>query len=273
LTETIFNGEEEVLKQTYNVQPAIMATSIAILKVLESLAGKKINQMCYISAGHSLGEYTALCAAKSISLEETAKILKARGKYMESASSSTEKGCMYALIGTTQEDVKKMCHILSRDGICEIANDNGNGQFVISGQCQVFTKIDEISKRFSVRRVVLLPVSHAFHSSMMKKATNEMLEELKKFDFQLPVVKIIANYSANIYQSIKEIKTLLIKQIEGKVRWREIIDKMHTEHNVRRFVEIGPGKVLTNIIKRDYKDTIVYNLDTLKNIENYLKDL
>ena len=270
LTDIIFNGDDNDLKTTSNTQPAIMATSIAVFKVLSSLSNNKITELCAISAGHSLGEYSALCAAESITLEDAAKILRARGNAMQKAV-PIGKGAMYALIGGDEVIAQEICHVLSKNGVCEVANDNGSGQIILSGDKTAFKDVNEVVKNFNIRKAIALPVSAPFHSSLMKEATKIMIRELQKYNFGVPKVDVIANYSASTYKSKEEIKDLLVKQIEGRVRWRETIAKMYNEFSVKKFVEIGPGNVLTNLIKREYRDVEVYNLQTAKDIENFLK--
>lgn len=270
LTDVIFTGDENDLKTTSNTQPAIMATSMAVFKVITSLSNKKITELCSISVGHSLGEYSALCAAESISLKDTAKILRARGNAMQKAV-PIGKGAMYALIGGDEIVAQEICQILSKNGVCQIANDNGAGQIILSGDKDAFHDVSEVVKNFNIRKAIPLPVSAPFHSSLMKEATKVMTQELQKYNFEIPKVDVIANYSASTYQTKEDIKNLLAKQIEGKVRWRETIAKMYNEFSVRKFVEIGPGNVLTNLIKREYKDVEVYSLQTAKDIENFLK--
>ena len=270
LTDLIFNGDADDLKTTSNTQPAIMVTSMAVFKGLMALSNKKITELCSISAGHSLGEYSALCATESINIKNTAKILRVRGNAMQKAV-PIGKGVMYALIGGDEVAAEEVCKILSENGVCEIANDNGGGQIILSGDKDAFKDINEVVKNFKIRKAIPLPVSAPFHSSLMKDATDVMSQELAKYNFEAPKIDVIANYSANVYQSKEEIKDLLVKQIEGKVRWRETIDKMYNEFLIRKFVEVGPGNVLTNLIKREYKDVEVYSLQTAKDIENFLK--
>ena len=270
LTNIIFHGDEEILKDTSNAQPAIMATSIAILKVLEYLASKKIEDLCNVLAGHSLGEYSALCATGTLMLSDTAKILKIRGQAMEEAV-APGLGAMYALIGVNEAIATKICKALSSDGVCEIANDNGAGQIILSGTVEAFKKIDSLTKEFQIKKAIKLPVDRPFHSSLMKKATDIMSKELLKYAFYKPKIKIIANYSADVYKSGEDVRNMLIKQIEGKVRWGETIDKMYNEMGIRKFVEIGNGKILSNLVKRQYPDVAVHSLQNIKDIENYLK--
>ena len=269
LTDIIFHGNDDELKITSNTQPAIMVTSMAILMVLCLLANKKVKDLCDVAAGHSLGEYSALCAADSLELSNTAKVLRARGNAMQKAV-PVGVGAMYALIGVDEAIAQKICEVLSQNGICEIANDNGAGQIILSGNVSAFEGIDELVKDFQIKKAVRLPVSAPFHSSLMREATSTMVKELSRYNFSEPKVKIIANYSADVYGQ-ESIRELLIKQIEGKVRWRETIAKMYNEMDVKRFVEIGPGKVLSNLVKRQYPDAEVYSLQKIEDIENYLK--
>ena len=270
LTKIIFDGDDEDLKITSNTQPAIMATSVAVFRVLSSLSNKNITELCSISAGHSLGEYSALCIAETLKLSDTAKILRARGNAMQKAVPAGD-GAMYALIGADEIAAEKICSILSKNGICEIANDNGGGQIILSGSKQAFEKINDLAKDFGIRKAIPLPVSAPFHCSLMKEATSIMKEVLEEYHFQPPKIDIIANYSATLYKLDSNIRDSLVKQIEGKVRWRETIAKMYQENEIRKFVEIGPGKVLSNLIKRDYPDVETHSIESPSDIENYLK--
>ena len=270
LTKIIFDGDDEDLKITSNTQPAIMATSVAVFRVLSSLSNKNITELCSISAGHSLGEYSALCIAETLKLSDTSKILRARGNAMQKAVPAGD-GAMYALIGADEIAAEKICSILSKNGICEIANDNGGGQIILSGSKQAFEKINDLAKDFGIRKAIPLPVSAPFHCSLMKEATSIMKEVLEEYHFQPPKIDIIANYSATLYKLDSNIRDSLVKQIEGKVRWRETIAKMYQEKGVRKFVEIGPGKVLSNLIKRDYPDVEIHSIESPSDIENYLK--
>lgn len=270
LTKIIFNGTQDELQITSNTQPAIMATSIAILKVLTLLANKSVNELCTISAGHSLGEYSALCSAESLSLTNTTKVLSIRGRAMQE-SISDNTGAMYALIGGQKDAINAICSTLSTNGVCEIANDNSKEQVILSGHKKCFEQIHVIIKDYNIKKAIKLPVNIPFHCSLMNKATMIMQKELKKFYFRKPKINIISNYSTTIYSSNNGIKTGLINQIEGSVRWRETIDKMYNKYKIRRFVEIGPGKILSNILKRDYDDLKIYSLQKALDIENFLK--
>ncbi|MFQ3307555.1 MAG: malonyl CoA-acyl carrier protein transacylase [Candidatus Midichloriaceae bacterium] len=270
LSKLIFEGDSEELKITSNTQPAIMATSVAILQVLQKISGKKFEELCDVTAGHSLGEYSSLCASESINISDTSKILRKRGVFMQEAV-PMGKGAMYALIGCDYDTAQKLCEELSNDGICEVANDNGGGQIILSGEKKAFDKIDEFIKPLKIRKAIQLPVSAPFHSSLMKHATNMMNEELQKYTFVDPKVRIIANYTADFYKDLNSVKDMLVNQIEGMVRWRETIDKIY-RMGVRNFVEIGPGKVLSNLAKRQYSDINTCSLDSIEGIDKFLNN-
>ncbi len=270
LSNLIFNGTEEELKVTSNTQPSIMATSIATLKVLESVGKSDISSVCCVAAGHSLGEYTALCATKAMNLKECAKILQTRGKAMEKAV-PINQGEMYALLGADENTVLSLCKELSSKGVCEIANDNGGGQIIISGDKKVFQGMSDIISQYNIKKAIKLPVSSPFHCSLMKPATQIMRSELLKYKFKNPILPVIANCIADVYTSQEQVPELLTKQIEQTVRWRETIRKMYDDFGIRIFVEIGPGNVLSNLVKRELSDVETFNIETADDIENYLK--
>ena len=270
LSSIIFSGSEEELKLTKNAQPAIMTVSIACFRVLENLSGKSIDGVCNVTAGHSLGEYSALCAAEAITLEDTVRLLDVRGSAMQDAADAVSSG-MVALVGTSYEIAKEIADEASKYGICEVANDNGAGQVILSGEEKIINKGLEISKDYTVKRVIKLPVSGAFHSEIMKPATLAMKKTVQDISFSEPKIDVFSNFSAEIYHAIKEIPDLLVKQIEGRVRWREIMEKMTSDYKVKRFVEIGPGKVLGNIAKKMFPESEVFNLHLPNDIEQYCK--
>ena len=270
LTKIVFNGTRQDLQITSNTQPAIMATSIAILKILTLLSNKSIKELCTVAAGHSLGEYSALCAAKSLSLSSTARILNIRGHAMQQ-SVSDSKGEMYALIGGSKDTINSICSILSTNGVCEVANDNSKGQVILSGNKESFQEIHHVIKNFNIKKAIKLPVNIPFHCSLMGKASTTMQKELQHFNFAKPEIDVISNYSTNIYSSNDDIKTSLINQIKGKVRWRESIEIMYNQYKIKKFVEIGPNKILSNLLKRDYSDIEVHNLERIIDIENFLR--
>ena len=271
LSEIIFNGEQETLTLTENAQPALMVTSIAILRVLQKQSGKQIDELCDFVAGHSLGEYTALCAAESLSLNQTAKLLKLRGKAMQEAVPKGVGG-MAAVIGLSFEDVEKLCLQASEASgePCELANDNSDGQVVISGSLKAIEKGEEIAKFMKAKRYLKLPVSAPFHSSMIKKAQDAMFEALEEEQLNAPKIPLIANVTAKKTSESSEIKELLVKQVTGRVRWRESVAYMANELEVIKTVEIGAGKVLSSLVRRIAKEVEVINIETPEDIEKIM---
>ena len=246
LSKIIMSGEIEDLTLTENAQPAIMATSIAILRALRA-EGLVIENSSFV-AGHSLGEYTALCASESISLSDTAYILKMRGLFMQEAV-PVGVGAMAAILGLSINDIKSLIDDVKVEGVCEIANDNEPNQIVISGNKLAIVKVCENAKLLGAKRAILLPVSAPFHSSMMTPAQDRMTNLLSEIIIKKPKIPLISNITANAIQDPKQIRENLVKQITGRVRWRESILFM-VNQGVSEVFEIGPGKVLCNLIRR-----------------------
>jgi [acyl-carrier-protein] S-malonyltransferase len=256
----MFNGPDEELSLTSNTQPAIMAVSIATLRCLQQESGKDIEQMCDIMAGHSLGQYTALCASESISLSDTAKLLRIRGSAMQN-SCPVGLGSMAAIIFKDTSDVHDILKLSSEYGICEIANDNSDTQIVISGSKNAIDYAITLCKERSIRGIEL-KVSAPFHSSLLLPACNIMEEALSNIQLMPPKVKIIDNTTLEILSNPGRIKSLLLDQICGTVRWRETSDIIATRCTT--IYEIGPGKILGNMIKRKYPDRdVVFFNDTV----------
>lgn len=248
LSRIMFEGPEEELTLTENAQPAIMASSIALLKVLEKEAG--FNPAAYGAyfAGHSLGEYTALAAAGSLSLADTARLLKLRGQAMQKAVPLGE-GAMAAILGLEFEQVQVVVATASSAGVCVIANDNSPGQIVISGTVAAVNKAAEIAKEKGAKRAVMLPVSAPFHSPLMKPAAEAMEAALKAVKMSNPSLPLVANVTAQSVTDADTIRKLLVEQVCGMVRWRESIQYMAAQ-GVTSVLEIGVGKVLTGLVKR-----------------------
>jgi [acyl-carrier-protein] S-malonyltransferase len=246
LSDIIFNGPQEKLTLTENAQPAIMATSIAALRVLESV-GFKVSDAAFV-AGHSLGEYSALCAAGSISLTETARLLRVRGQAMQ-RSVPAGKGAMAALIGVDVAQAEQIAAEAAQEEVCSVANDNGGGQVVISGSRAAVERAVEIAKAKGVKRAVLLDVSAPFHCALMAPAAGVMDQALNAATVKSPIVPLIANVTANQETDPGTIRQLLVDQVTGVVRWRESMHRMK-EKGVTRVVEIGAGKVLSGLMKR-----------------------
>lgn len=269
LSRLIFSGEADELTKTENAQPAIMATSMAAFKVLTKQGKLNLAEKCQYVAGHSLGEYSALCAVESLDVRTTASLLKVRGTEMSVAGCSTAGG-MIALIGALVEDAEKLVAAVSTYGICQIANDNGAGQIVLSGSIAAIDKVSQIAADFNIKKAIKLNVSGAFHSELMKGAQNAMQEALQQIVIKPPLVPVIANVIAEAVTDAKQISELLVKQITGTVRWRESMEYMLSK-DVTCFVEIGPNKVLSTIAKRMAENIRVVNILLPEDIENFLK--
>jgi len=250
LSGLIWDGDIETLTLTENAQPALMATSIAAIKALES-EGIKFDQASYI-AGHSLGEYSALCAAGSLSLTDTAKLLRIRGKAMQDAV-PFGLGAMAAILGLDFETVSQITNSSSNDQICQAANDNDPGQVVISGHKNAVEQTIELAKDAGAKRAVLLPVSAPFHCSLMQPAADVMAKALIDIRLKDPIVPLVANVRANEQNNGDIIKDLLIEQVTGSVRWRESIEFMSLK-GVSKVFEIGAGKALSGMVRRINKE-------------------
>ena len=246
LSGLIWDGDIETLTLTENAQPALMATSIAAIKALED-EGIKFDQASYI-AGHSLGEYSALCAAGSLSLTDTAKLLRIRGKAMQDAV-PFGLGAMAAILGLDFETVSQITNLSSDDQICQAANDNDPGQVVISGHKNAVDQTIELAKDAGAKRAVLLPVSAPFHCSLMQPAADIMAKALNDIKLEDPNVPLVANVRANEQNNGDMIKDLLIEQVTGSVRWRESIEFMSSK-GVSEVFEIGAGKALSGMVRR-----------------------
>ena len=246
LSGLIWDGDIETLTLTENAQPALMATSIAAIKALET-EGVKFDQASYI-AGHSLGEYSALCAAGSLSLTDTAKLLRIRGKAMQDAV-PFGLGAMAAILGLDFETVSQITNLSSDDQICQAANDNDPGQVVISGHKNAVDQTIELAKDAGAKRAVLLPVSAPFHCSLMQPAAEIMAKALNDIKLEDPIVPLVANVRANEQNNGDMIKDLLIEQVTGSVRWRESIEFMSSK-GVSEVFEIGAGKALSGMVRR-----------------------
>ncbi|MDR3290202.1 MAG: ACP S-malonyltransferase [Rickettsiales bacterium] len=266
LSNIIFEGPQEILTDTENAQPAIMCVSIAILRTLEKESGKKINDLCDYVAGHSLGEYTALCASGALTLSDTAKLLKIRGKAFSEAT-LMEGGGMCALLGGTIEQVQNFVVNLRNgaDKECiQIANDNANGQVVISGSDSLVNKAVEIAKDAGFKKAVKLNVSGAFHSKLMSSAVDVMQDALNAVKINVPLVKFVSNVDARITQDVDRVKQNLLTQINNTVRWRETI-LLFEKEGVSKIVEFG-NKTLAPMVGRTVKDVNIEAM-TVSNVE------
>lgn len=251
LSSIIWEGPEETLTLTANAQPALMAVSIAVVRVLES-RGISLKDKVSFVAGHSLGEYSALCAAGTFSLSDTARLLRIRGNAMQKAVPAGE-GAMAAIIGLEHEDVEAICAEASKHGPVQIANDNGGGQLVISGAKGAVEAAAALATTKGAKRALMLPVSAPFHSALMEPAAEAMREALANVTKNDPVVPLIANVRAAPVKSADDIAALLVEQVTGQVRWRETVQWLG-ENGVTTLYEIGAGKVLTGLARRINKD-------------------
>ncbi|GES49899.1 [acyl-carrier-protein] S-malonyltransferase [Rhizobium sp. ERR 922] len=247
LSDVIFNGPEDKLTLTANAQPALMAVSLAVIRVLQARGLDLKSKVSYV-AGHSLGEYSALCAAGTFSLADTARLLRIRGNAMQAAV-PVGVGAMAAIIGLEHADVVAVCEEASALGACQIANDNGGGQIVISGEKAPVEKAAELATAKGAKRAILLPVSAPFHSALMAPAADAMREALAGVAKANPVVPVIANVKAAPVTDADEIARLLVEQVTGQVRWRETVE-WFAANNVTTLYEIGAGKVLTGLARR-----------------------
>ncbi len=269
LSKIMFEGPSEDLTKTKNTQPALMAVSIALIEVLEKEFGKKINDICQFVAGHSLGEYSALCAAKAISLEETAKLLQIRGSAMEKCGEKT-LGSMAAILGVEIEVAKEIAAQAAEGEVCQVANDNSVGQVVISGSKTAIERALEIAKSKGAKRAIILPVSGAFHSSLMLEAQDEMKIALEKAQIKSPIVKVVANVTANFVSDPNEIRQLLVDQVTKSVRWRETMLFMQAQ-GVEEIIEVGCGKVLSGLIGRTCANIKSRSIQNTQDLQEFLK--
>ena len=250
LSRTIFEGPEAELTLTANAQPALMAVSLAALRVLESEAGLDLAKAAKFVSGHSLGEYSALCAARALAIADAARLLRLRGAAMQAAVPVGE-GAMAALIGVELEGARAIAKEAAEaaGAVCQIANDNGGGQVVLSGAKAAVEKAMEISKAHGVKRAVPLPVSAPFHCALMQPAADAMRAALAEAAIARPVVPVVANVTATAVEEPEDIRRLLVEQVTGTVRWRESVLFM-AKAGVTKFVECGAGKVLAGLLKR-----------------------
>ena len=263
LSKIILSGPEEDLKLTQNTQPAIMTIGVSIFKVLNQQYNFNLNDSKFF-AGHSLGEYTALVCSGSLTLEQAAYLLHERGKSMQEAVPRGH-GSMIAVLGMTIDEVEKEISLLTKKGICEIANDNSNSQVVVSGEKIVIDALND-NLKMKKKKGIILPVSAPFHCSLMKKAAENMNEKIKSANFLKPNPNIISNVTAKAEEDVNKIKPLLIDQITSRVRWRESINYM-IKQGVTSFLEIGPGKVLSGLVKKINKSVEILNINNIEDIK------
>lgn len=267
LSAVIFEGPQETLTLTENAQPALMATSIAALRVMQSEHGFDIAKQAAFVAGHSLGEYSALCAAGALSLTDTARLLRVRGKAMQAAVPAG-KGAMAALLGAEFAAAEEITREAAQGDICCVANDNGGGQVVISGTRDAVLRAVELAKGKGIKRAVLLEVSAPFHSPLMAPASGVMDAALSAARFNRPAVPVVANVTARAESDPETLRRLLVDQVTGMVRWRESMQYLAAQ-GVTRVVEIGSGKVLSGLVRRIAPEVEAMNIGTPADLEAF----
>ena len=268
LTKIIFDDLNNELGQTENTQPAIFLVSYSIFKTIVKETEFNINDAKYF-AGHSLGEYSALCCANSISFDQTIRLLKYRGKAMQNAVPNNEGG-MVAVLGANINNIKKILEENKDKYSCYIANDNSIGQIVVSGKIDSIDFFSQDLKKNKIK-YIKLPVSAPFHCPLMKNATNEMKSIILETEFKDPTHNIISNVTAKPVSNSDEIKKLLIEQIEKPVRWRESVLNM-IGSGINQFIEVGPGKVLSSLVKRIDRNINSNHINTLAEFKNLSND-
>ncbi len=265
LSKIIFEGPSEELTKTENAQPALMVVSMAIIEILEKEFGKKVVDMASFVAGHSLGEYSALCASKALSLETTAKLLQIRGRAMAKCGEKTQ-GAMAAVLGVDITVAEAIAAEAAAGEVCQVANDNSVGQIVLSGSKSAIERSLEIAKAKGAKRAIMLPVSGAFHSELMSDAAFAMAKALVDAEIRSPLVPLIANVTAQKVTDSQQIKELLIRQITGSVKWRETMLLMD-QNGIEEVIEIGSGKILCGLVGRtcpNMKSRSIQNLEDIK---------
>ena len=268
LTNVMWEGTDKEISLTSNAQPALMACSIATLRVLNRITNKKLPDLADYVCGHSLGEYTAMTAAEVFSLHQCAILLRLRGNAMQEAV-PIGKGAMAALIGTNLETAKEISDKVKSFGVCDIANDNSEGQVVISGDILAVENAIKLSKDFGIKRAVILPVSAPFHCQLMKPAQIIMENALNELIFKTPIVPIIPNVNVSPETNPDKLRKNLIDQVTGTVRWRETM-KFADKKGVKKVIELGSGKVLSGIAKRMIKNVVTISIEKTEDFENFL---
>jgi len=264
LSKMILNGPDSDLKLTKNTQPAIMTVGFSIFKVLNEEFKFDLNNSKFF-VGHSLGEYTALVCAGALTLEKAAYLLHERGKSMQAAVPPGE-GAMMAILGMSLKEVEEEINLLPVNENCEIANDNSIGQIVVSGKKKIIENFNQILKN-KKKKCILLPVSAPFHCSLMKPSLDIMKEKIADTNFVKPTPSIISNVTAKEENDVNKIKPLLVDQITSRVRWKESVEYM-IEKGVKEFLEIGPGKVLSGLVKKINKDVTINYINKIEDIKN-----
>ena len=271
LSRLMWEGPEEELTLTRNAQPALMAVSMAVMEVLRCEGGFDISKRVDFVAGHSLGEYSALCSAGMFSLGDTARLLRLRGEAMQRAVPSGE-GSMAAVLGLEVEQVIEIAATAAEDEVCVVANDNAPGQIVVSGHANAVSRAMSLAKERGAKRSIPLSVSAPFHCPLMSPAADEMRDALSNVKTSPPVPPVVANVTASPVNSHAEILNLLVEQIVSMVRWRESMDRLASA-GVGNVAEVGAGSVLTGLARRCSADFAATTLGTPGEIESFLGSL
>ena len=270
LSDVMWTGPEETLTLTANAQPALMAVSLATMRVLEARCLDLAGSVSFV-AGHSLGEYSALAAAGSLDIATAAKLLRVRGDAMQDAVPAGQ-GAMAALLGLEFDVAAEVAEAAAQGEVCQAANDNAPGQVVVSGHLAAVERAVEIAKARGARRAVMLPVSAPFHCSLMGPAADKMAEALANAEIRSPVVPLVANVLARPITDANEIRDRLVQQVTGTVRWRESITWL-ADNGVDTFVEVGAGKVLTGMVKRIAKEATGMAVNSPEDIDALMEKI
>ncbi|MCP8882585.1 ACP S-malonyltransferase [Devosia sp. XJ19-1] len=271
LSAIMFEGPDDVLRLTENAQPALMAVSVAVIRVLEA-KGVALKDHAKFVAGHSLGEYSALCAAGTFTLTDAARLLRTRGQAMQKAV-PVGHGTMAALLGLDLETAQAVAAEAGQGEVCDVANDNAPGQVVVSGATAAVERAVEIAKAKGAKRALLLPVSAPFHCSLMQPAAEAMAAALAEVEMQAPVVPLVANVLATPISDPAEIRQRLVEQVTGVVRWTETVTWLTGAGGVTNLVELGTGKVLTGLAKRIASDASAQAIGTPADIDAFVAQL
>ena len=268
LTKIMWEGSDSEISLTFNAQPALMACGVAAFRVLSKIKRKNIAQLASYTCGHSLGEYTAMTVAEVFSLKECAILLRLRGQAMQQAV-PVGKGAMAALIGTNINEIKEIIQSVQIHGICDIGNDNADGQVVISGDKKAVEKVIELSKTIGIKKAILLPVSAPFHCRLMKPAKSIMEDALNNLKFKSPLIPIISNITALPQTDRTILRQNLIDQVTGTVRWRETME-LAKNLGVKKITELGSGKILSGIARRMIDNISIESFERAEDFEEIL---
>ncbi|QDZ09832.1 ACP S-malonyltransferase [Devosia ginsengisoli] len=271
LSAIMFEGPDDILRLTENAQPALMAVSVAVVRVLEAKGIRLADHAAYV-AGHSLGEYSALCAAGTFSLADTARLLKTRGQAMQKAV-PVGHGAMAALLGLDLETASAVAAEAAQGDVCDVANDNAPGQVVVSGATAAVERAVEIAKTRGARRALLLPVSAPFHCSLMQPAAEAMAVALAEVTMNAPVVPLVANVLATPISDPADIRQRLVEQVTGVVRWTETVTWLTGQGGVTHLAELGTGKVLTGLAKRINAEATATSVGSPADIDAFVSEL